>query len=72
MNIVVPHRLSQMAYHDLDHKSFWCEETLKNLFTTTYYLKNREQRWRFRIGTNVIIGIVERNLALMTQLIKTE
>jgi hypothetical protein len=26
--------------------------------------------WRFDIGTNVIIGLVERNLSLMTQLIK--
>ena len=68
LNIVVPHRLSQMAYHDLDHKSFYCEETWRNLFSTPYYEKNRELPWMFTIRTNVVIGIVERNLALLTQL----
>lgn len=68
--IVVPHRLSQMAYHDLDHQSFFCEETWRILFTTTYYAKNREVPWRLHVGTNVIMGLVERNLALLTQLEK--
>lgn len=70
-NVVVPHRLSQMAYHDLDHKTFFCEETWRTLFSTPYYDKNREVPWRLEVGTNIIIGIVERNLALMTQLRRT-
>jgi ubiquinone/menaquinone biosynthesis C-methylase UbiE len=70
LNIVVPHRLSQMAYHDLDHKTFFCEETWRTLFSTPYYDKNREYEWKFEIGTNIIIGVVERNLALITQLVK--
>lgn len=68
--IVVPHRLSQMAYHDLDHKSFWTEETWKTLFSTPYYDKNREVPWRLAIEFNLIAGIVERNLALFTVLRK--
>lgn len=71
-NIVVPHRLSQMAWHDLDHKTVFCEETWRTLFSTPYYDKNREVPWKLRIGTNIIIGVVERNLALLTQLVRTE
>ena len=68
LNVVVPHRTSQLAYEDLDHKSFFCEETWRNLFRTSYYIKNREEGWKFEIRTNIIIGLSERNLALMTQL----
>jgi predicted SAM-dependent methyltransferase len=72
LTTVVPHRLGSMAYQDLDHKSFYMEETWRTLFDNSDYDKNREQPWRFKIYFNVIIGIVERNLALMTQLIKME
>jgi SAM-dependent methyltransferase len=70
INIVVPHRLSQMQWQDLDHKSVWCEETFRNLFSTPYYNLNREEPWHLSVNTNIIIGINERNLALMTQLVK--
>lgn len=69
INIVVPYYTSQMQAHDLFHKSKFCEETWRNLFNTPYYSKNREG-WRFKVGINIIIGIVERNICLMTQLIK--
>ena len=68
LTALVPHRLSQMAYHDLDHKSFWCEGTLKNLFQTEFYTDKGE--WSMRLHTCVIMGIVERNLALIFQLVK--
>lgn len=71
LNIVVPHRLGSMAYHDLDHKTFFCEDTWKILFSTPYYDKGRETPWRFKIHFNLIAGLVERNLCVMTQLIKT-
>lgn len=70
VNIVVPYYNSAMAAHDLDHKSKYTEDTWRTLFGTPYYDKNREIPWEFDIGTNLIIGIVERNLALMTQLIR--
>lgn len=70
-NIVVPYYNSQMQAHDLTHKHGFCEETWRVLFKTPYYDKNREAPWRFKVGTNLIIGVVERNLALLTQLIKT-
>jgi SAM-dependent methyltransferase len=70
MNVIVPHRLSQMAFQDLDHKSFWTEETWKELFSNPFYNKNREAPWRLHVRVNLIIGLVERNIALMTQLVK--
>jgi hypothetical protein len=69
MNIVVPYYSSSMQAQDLDHKSQYCETTWKTLFDNPYYDKNRVI-WRFDVGANVIMGIVERNLCLITQLVK--
>ena len=69
MNIIVPYYNSQMQAQDLDHKSMFCEDTWKTLFANPYYDKN-EIDWRFQVGTNIIIGVKEANLCLMTQLIK--
>jgi SAM-dependent methyltransferase len=69
LNICVPYYTSQMAAHDLDHKHQFCEETWRVLFGNPYYNKNRIE-WKLAINTNVIIGIVERNLALITQMEK--
>jgi len=71
MNIVVPYYTSQMMAHDLDHKHAFCEETWRVLFNNPYYNKNKIE-WKFKVHTNIIIGVVERNLCLMTQLIKKE
>lgn len=69
--VVVPHRLGSLAYEDLDHKSYWCEETWRVLFRNDYYDKHREQPWRLKVVFNMIGGINERNLALFTVLVKT-
>ena len=77
VNIVVPYYTSQMQAHDLTHKHVFCEDTWKNLFAQPYYVRysdgeeSEPLEWKFNIGTNVIIGVVERNLALLTQLIRT-
>jgi predicted SAM-dependent methyltransferase len=68
-NIVVPYYNSQMSAQDLSHKSVWCETTWQNLFKNTYYMRPGEN-WRLRVHLNIIIGVVERNLCLMTQLVK--
>jgi SAM-dependent methyltransferase len=71
LNVVVPHRLSQGAYHDLDHKTFWTEETWRNLFHNSYSNKNgMRSGWEFHVGLNLMIGLNERNLMLVTQLIR--
>jgi ubiquinone/menaquinone biosynthesis C-methylase UbiE len=69
VNICVPYYNSQMFAHDLDHKHAFCEETWKILFNNPYYNKNRIE-WKFKIGFNMICGIVERNTALITQLVR--
>lgn len=70
LNIVVPYYTSQMTADDLDHKKTFCEGTWKTLFQNKYYNKNAVE-WHFEIGTNIIMGVVERNLALFTQLVRT-
>ena len=69
ISIVVPYYTSQMQAHDLDHKSAFCEETWRNLFSAPYYDKNKID-WKLNVHANFIMGIVERNLALFTQLRK--
>jgi hypothetical protein len=72
MNIVVPYYTSQMMAHDLTHKHAFCEETWKTTFRNPYYTQaGSPEKWKWEIRLNVIIGIVERNLCLMTQLIRT-
>lgn len=66
-----PHRLGSMAYQDLDHKSFWCEDTWRVLFDNPHYDKNRETPWKFKVHFNMVAGLVERNLMLFSQLIRT-
>lgn len=70
INICVPYYNSQMQAQDLDHKSQFCEETWRVLFNNPYYNKNRVE-WKFEIGLNIIIGLKERNLALLTQMRRT-
>ena len=61
VNIVVPYYTSQMQAQDLDHKNQFCEETWRVLFRNPYYDKNAVE-WQFKVNTNIIIGVCERNL----------
>lgn len=70
MLIVVPYYNSQMQAQDLDHKSKFCETTWTNIFANPYYADKGE--WKFKVGLNIIMGVVERNLCLMTQLIRMQ
>ena len=69
LNIVVPHRLGAIAYQDLDHKSFFTEDTWQTLFGNPYYDKDK-RGWNMSVGFNLIMGLNERNLVLVSQLIK--
>lgn len=69
VNIVVPYYNSQLAFKGLNHQNAFCEETWRILFTNQYYNKNKTE-WKFKICLNIIIGLVERDLCLMTQLQK--
>jgi len=69
MNVCVPYYSSALASQDLDHKKYFTEETWKTLFRSTGYDKNQID-WKLRERFNVICGIVERNMCLLTQLQK--
>lgn len=69
MNIAVPYFSSQIAHQDLDHKHFFTENTWRTLFNNHYYDKNRIE-WKFKIGFNMICGLIEKDIMLLTQLIK--
>lgn len=69
--IVTPYYSSSMQAHALDHKSAWNEGTWKWLFSQDFY-SDFEHRWSIQVQLCLIIGIVERNMCLMTQLVKYE
>lgn len=69
LQICVPYYKSNMAAQDLDHKSFFTEDTWKTLFNNPYYKKHRVD-WKFEVHLNVIMGVAERNLCLLTQLVR--
>jgi hypothetical protein len=68
LNFVVPYFSSPLQAQDITHKSAWMEETFRNLFDNHYYDPAGE--WKLREHTVMIIGIVNRNLAMMGQLVK--
>ena len=69
INIVVPYYKSALAYEDLDHKHVFCERTWERMFRNDGYDKHGFE-WKMKVHFNIIIGIVERNMCLMTQLVK--
>lgn len=68
INIVVPYYKSSMQFQDLDHKTHYTENTWKVLFDTTYYSKGKVIG--FDVHFNMIMGDSEKNLCLITQLVK--
>ena len=71
-NVVVPHFSSEAAHQDLDHKSFWTESTWKNLFKNPYYEGTMPRKWKLREHQTVLMGLVQRNLVVVSQLVKVE
>ena len=79
LNVVVPYWRSQGAFHDLTHRFFFTEDTWKNTFDNDYHPKWPVEasvrragifKWRWRINTNLIMGLNDRNMMLVTQLEK--
>ena len=73
VNIVVPFWDSELAHQDFDHKTFWSETSLRQLFFNTYYdgVMEHARYWKFQINAVVIMGIVQRNLAVLAQIERT-
>ena len=69
-NIVVPYYSSLIAAQDLSHKKFFCEETWKTLFNNPHTAPYVRWEWQLAVHANFIMGIVERNICLFTQLVK--
>lgn len=68
--IATPYYNTSLAYHALDHKSFWNEDVWQWLFDTEYYDDHKQKPWKLKVHTCFIMGIVERNISLLTQLVK--
>lgn len=69
LNIFVPYYSSNMAAEDLYHFNRFTENTWKVLFHNKTWDNGVD--WKFSIGLNIICGVVERNMSLITQLIRT-
>jgi len=68
MNYCVPYYTSNLHAQDLTHQSAWCEDSFKNLFGSVGY--DVAGSWKMKVHFQLIAGIVERNLALIGQLVK--
>lgn len=71
INLVMPYYNSAHMAQALDHKSFWSEETWHWLFGNEYY-DDHGQDWKLAVHCCFIMGVVERNLDLFTQLVKVD
>jgi ubiquinone/menaquinone biosynthesis C-methylase UbiE len=69
--IACPYYKSAMAYQALDHKSWWNEEIWHWLFGNEYYDDHEGEGWQLSVHACFIMGIVERNINLFTQLVKS-
>lgn len=67
---MVPHASQSMAYQDLDHKTFYTEDSFRLLFANAYYAKMRPVPWRLTIRTSFLMAVALRNLAVFVQLQK--
>lgn len=69
-NSVIPHWSCELAFQDLDHKSFWSETTWQNLMNNPNYHGRAVGDWQLDLRTCIIMGIVSRNLVIVTQMEK--
>jgi len=68
--IVVPHHMSTLAAECIQHKTRYGIDTWRNIFSERQYTHFHSTEWQLRVGFNMIMGIAERNLVQITQLIK--
>jgi predicted SAM-dependent methyltransferase len=70
LNVVVPWYGAQLAYQDLDHKTFWTVETWKNLLDNKYYDGSMPRDWKLKERFSLIMGLSDRNVVVVSQLEK--
>lgn len=64
----VPYAMSPIAFMDIDHKTFWTEETMRTLLESRGY--HSAVTDRMKIEFQVISGITSQNLAVLGALRK--
>lgn len=72
---IVPHYMGQLANECIMHKSRFAVDTFRNIFSERQYSHEADGdggEWKLSVGSNFIFGYTERNLVLVTQLIKGE
>jgi SAM-dependent methyltransferase len=75
---IAGHYTSELAHNCFEHRTRFAVDVWKNAFSEKYYEQIGQvdgdygKGWRFRIGFNMIMGLTERNVVLVTQLIKTD
>jgi hypothetical protein len=76
---IVPHYMGQLANECIMHHSRFGIDTFRNIFSERQYshaadgvqwTMEHPNGWQFDIGANFIYGQTERNLVLVTQLVK--
>jgi len=71
---VVPHYSSQLANECIMHDSRFAIDTWRNIFSERQYSHAADgdvaEPWKLKINVNFMYGITERNLVLVTQMIK--
>lgn len=74
VNMVHPHYSSQLAHECIMHKSQFGIDTWRNIFSERQYDHTADgdtgEPWRLAVNANFMYGITERNLVLVTQLVK--
>lgn len=69
-NIVVPYYNSQLQHDSFDHVTWFTEKSF-NLLFEQYSYEMTDYEFSLEINFQMIMGIVERNMCLMVQLVKT-
>src|SRR5262249_10334896 len=70
LNFSIPYFSSTLAIQNLEHKSQWCEDTFENLFEDDTYDHEQGRNWSLQVHFLVIVGLAQRNLALVGQIVK--
>jgi len=71
--IVVPHHMSTLAEECIEHKTRYGLKTWRNILANPgYQLVDMDEpvKWELEIGFNMVMGLEERNLVLVTQLVR--
>lgn len=68
LNFCMPYYSSNLQAECLDHRSFWNENSFRNLFENSGY--DIAGGWKLRTHFIMIAGVVERNLCVIGQLVR--